>query len=564
MSNFASKPILNGLRFANNNPSTVYNTLPFEDKQDLNSYFQKWQRNDKCTIQLLFDFVPTFDIYTCDDEFVINVPLIAATTGIIGQTFKCYEGEIDFSLLAEGIYYGKLTYTDENGTLQDFRTSPLDVADLHEGTSLIEYRNSRNDKGVIFDTGIVFTLRIETLFDEFQPKAKKEQYEDQKYNAVLLNGIPYRTFTVYFGPAPAIGESTFLPDWLVDKLNVIFTCNEVKIDGTYYTTLDGAELKPTRPGNSYPNDGYWSLEVQSIPNFDLSEYQTGDEPEGDIIVIKKQVTYPNVAASFSVAGVFTDNSNLIRVVIYNFGGDAFTAQFGTSAGGVQIASFDLTGNLKNSLDIGEPFNTATTVYVTFRNPVGTIITGLNLKVIFDYNQYDAPILNPGTLGEFRFPKNFLGHYFEQNDGELEIDWNLATGLGNVGTKYANCAIVGTNGLADLSNKFIKVWSKDEVANFQATGGNNDGQVVLTRDVMPADGIPMFVDNTGISGQYPNANQTVTIASGDGGIMSYGITRSGSGGTAAATIGKSGNLGDGDPLNIEPEFVYLLTFVALTD
>lgn len=553
------------MRFANNNPSTQYNTLPFEDRVDQNSYWQKWQRNDKCPIQLLFDFVPTFDIYTCEDVFVMNVPLIAIPTGVIGQTFSVYEGEIDFSLLAEGVYYGKLTYEDENEVEQDFRTSPLDVRTTHEGTSLIEYRNSRNDKGVIFDTGIVFTLRIETLFDEFQPKAKKEQYEDQKYNALLLNGIPYRTFTVYFGPAPAIGESTFLPDWIVDKLNVIFTCNEVRIDGTYYTTLDGAELKPTRPGNSYPNDGYWSLEVQSIPNFDLSEYQTGDEPEGDIIVIKKAYTLPSVAASFAVNGVFTDNSNLIRVAVWNYGGDTFKMQFGTTSGGAEIAEFTIDGTLKNSLDIGEAFNTATTVYVTFRNLAGTIITGLNLKVTFDYNQYDAPVLNPGGLGgEFRYPKGHCGEYYEVNDGDLEIHWNLATGLGNVGTKYANCAIVGTNGIADFTNKFVKVWNPNEVANFQATGGNDDGQVLLTRDVLPTEGIPMFADDfTSGNGNKPNSNQTVAIAGG-GGDFAYELQRSGSGGTTTPTRGKTGNLGDGDPLNIEPEFIYLLKFVALTD
>lgn len=564
MSNYASKPLLNGLRFANNNPSAQYNTLPFDDKIDLNSYFQKWQRGDTCPIQLLFDFVPTLDIYTCDDYFVVNIPLTATTTGVIGQTFSVYEGAIDFSVLDEGVYYGKLTYEDENEILQDFRTSPLEVKDIHEGTSLFEYRNSRNNLGVIFDTGIVFKLRVETLFDEFLPKAKKQQYEDQKYNAMLLNGIPYRTFNVYFGPAPAIGESTFLPDWLVDKINLIFTCNEVRIDGTYYTSIDGAELKPTRPGNSYPNDGYWSLELQSIPNFDLSEYQTGDEPEGDIIVIKKAYSLPSVSASFAVNGVFTDNSNLVRVAVWNYGGDTFRMDFGTTALDDDIASFDILGSLDNPLDIGKLFNVATTVYVTFRNLAGTVITGLNLKVTFDYNQYDAPVLNPGSLGlEFRYPKGHCGQYYEVTDGDLETDWNLATGLGNVGTKYANCAIVGTNGIVDFTNKFIKVWNSSEVANFQATGGNTNGQVTLTRDVMPSEGIPMFGDSVGPSGQKPTASQTVAITGGSG-VISYELLRTGSGGTQTPTLGLSGDLGSGDPLNIEPEFVYLLTFVALTD
>jgi len=556
MANFASKPILNGLRFANNNPSTQYNTIPFEDAVDLRSYPQKWQRNDVCPIQLLFDFIPTLDIYTCDDIFVANIPLTPTANGVLDQTFQCYEGEIDFSTLAEGFYYGKLTYEDENETLQDYRTSPLDVADLHPGTSLIQYKNSQNDKGVIFDTGIEFCLRIECNFDEFTPKAKKAQYEDQKYNGMLLNGIPYRTFVLYFGSTTTQGDSTLIPDWLVDKLNVIFTCDSVRIDGTYYIGIEGAEFKPYRVGNSYPNDGYWSLEVQDVPNYDLSKYSSGTTPEGDLIVIKQAKTYNNVAASFNVVSVFTDNMNLIRVAVWNYGLDNFIVKFGISNGGNEIAEFEIDADLTNSLDIGHVFNAVQTVYVTFTDLSGTVITGVNLKVIFDYNKYDAPVLNPVTPGSGGlFPKGFFGLYKEINDGDLEIDWNLGTGYGNAGTRYSNCRIIAIE-----DGVHIRTWDGVDVSQLGTLVGNVGNLLTMIKANLPAEGVNLFANQfNGATNQKPNSTQPVAIT-GAAGPIGYELERA----TVPATIGISANLGSAQPMEIEPRSIILLAYEAFTD
>lgn len=562
MANFASKPILNGLRFANNNPSTQYNTIPFEDAVDLRSYPQKWQRNDVCPIQLLFDFVPTLDIFTCDDIFVTNIPLTPTANGVLDQTFQCYEGEIDFSTLAEGFYYGKLTYEDENETLQDYRTSPLDVADNHPGTSLIQYKNSQNNNGVIFDTGIEFCLRIECNFDEFTPKAKKAQYEDQKYNGMLLNGIPYRTFVLYFGSTTTQGDSTLIPDWLVDKLNVIFTCDSVRIDGTYYIGIEGAEFKPYRVGNSYPNDGYWSLEVQDVPNYDLSKYNSGTTPQGDLIVIKQAKTYNNVAASFNVVGVFTDNMNLIRVAVWNYNASdedpqPFIMRLGTSALGNQIAQFEFSGtDLTGSDDIGHVFNAAQTVYVTFTDLSGTVITGVNLKVIFDYNKYDAPVLNPVTPGgSGLFPKGFFGLYKEINDGDLEIDWNFGTGYGNPDTRYSNCRIVAIE-----DGVHIRTWNGVDVSQLGTLVGNVGNLLTMIKANLPAEGINLFANQfNGATNQKPNSTQTVAIT-GAAGTIGYELERA----TVDATIGLSADLGEGQPMEIEPRSIILLAYEAFTD
>lgn len=555
-----SAPILNGFRFANQNPTydPRYNKLPFDELVDQNSYAQKWQTNDVVPIQIISDFVPTFDIYNCADEFVANIPLNPAPNGIKDQTFLVYEGEVDFNGYDEDFYYGKLTYTDENSVLQDFRTSPLDVATLHAGTSLIQYKNSQNDKGVVFDTGIEFCFRIESNFDEFQPKAKTAQYEDQKYNSMVLNSIPYRTSVLYFGSTDTIGDSTLLPNWVADKLNVIFTCDQVRVDGEYYTRLDSGDLKPYRAGNSFPNDGYWSLEVQHVPNFDLRKYVSGDTPTGDLRVVRDAIKRENVSAGFNVPGLFTDNMALVSISVWNYNLDNFIIRLGTALNSSNIAEFEVKANLTNLFDVGEVFNSATTVYVSFTDLAGNIITGVNLKIWFVFDDYSAPVLNnPAGGGNGLFPKGFVGHYKYQDIADLTIDWNIATGMGNAGTRWSNCKILS---ITDEAGLYIQSWDGVDVNDLNTITGNEDNLLTLLKANLPAEGIQLFVNQfNGATNQKPTNEQPVAIT-GASGSIGYELERA----TGEPNIGLSGKLGEGQPIEIAPRSIILLTFEAITD
>jgi len=152
MANTFRIPLLNSFRWVNANPNVDarYNSKPFDDKVDQYNpngpYYAKWQTNDKAQIQLLSDFVPSLNFYDyCSNKFYLNIPITPIGTQILGVTFVCYQAEVDFSLFAEGDYYGQITYND--GTQdQVWQTSPLNLA----GKSL-EYKTRQKDRLINYE-----------------------------------------------------------------------------------------------------------------------------------------------------------------------------------------------------------------------------------------------------------------------------------------------------------------------------------------------------------------------------------------------------------------------------
>lgn len=571
MANFFQIPLANSSRWVQHNAPRDgrYNTLSFDNKLDSKFYTLKRQRGgvydplqpavdpDIEPIQLLSDFVPTLKYYDCNGKFITNIALNPIANGILNQTFICYQASVDWSLFAAGRYYGEISYTDQNNVVQYWQTCGIDVAIYWPSTVLVEYTNNQNDKGIIFETNIVFNIRLEGLMDEYQPKSLRTQYEDQKQDGRLLNGIPYRNFNFIIG----IGIS--FPDWIIDKMNVIFTLSSVSVDGTYYIATDGTEFKLTRPSNQKIKDAYASLEVQSVPNSIGDKYTLGTTPTGDLIVIKQQKTYENVGGSFNVPGIFGDNTNLIRIAIWNYGLTMFDMLIGTTPGGNDIAEFtgigtpnsDTSVDLTNSEDIGHVFNDAETVYITIPN-------GVNLKITLDYNKYDAPVLNPVTPGVGGFTKGQGGMYKAiASTGvtalqQLAIDWNVATGMGQAGTPWEKCQIAD-----EFNGKTFYGWDRTTLATLLGTeiGAN---EITLDMGNLPNEGIGMFTtDVNPTAGNLPTRSQYVARArSSANQALNYEIVE----GTTPAWLGSTEPLGDGDPFDNTPDSIITLIFFCISD
>lgn len=539
---------LNAFRWVNRNPvlDPRYNTLPFDQQVDYYSYFQKWQTNDTLKIQVISDFVPHLNFYTCQDQLLLNVPLNLIAIQVVG--IKVYEAEVSFlNFPANNTYYGTISYIDQNLVTQYWDTCPLEVRTKHAGTLLYEYWNTYNDKGIVFDTGIKFCMRIEGLVREYTPESADQLFTDQKYDTTTENSIPYRTFKNYIGTAAG------LPDWIIDKMNLIFSVNTKTIDGTAYNRKDGAKWEITRPTQTKKQDGYMSLDIVPQNNIPLQQFSVGDTPVGDLIVIKKAYPLLNIGKSQVVPGIFNDMSNLIRLAITNKGANSFLAKLGTTAGGNEIAQKLISTDITTSWDIGHFFDAVVTVYLTVPN-------GVNLNVIFDYNQYDSPVLNP-NLPTFKYPKGAIGQYFALTVPQLNIDWNLATGNGNPGTPYANCAIFGTNGLPNIKGKYLQVWDRTNLASLQQIVGNLNNQVEITTDVLPASGVNLFnLNDNNDANDLPGATDSVATGRDNGNQdLNYRMNK----GLAPANVGISSDLGLGEPLNITPDSLTVLHFVAIS-
>jgi hypothetical protein len=91
------------------------------------------------------------------------------------------------------------------------------------------------------------------------PAADSEVYYSQTKSAKIISAIPFNIWKITFGDGRGI------PNYVADKINRIFCCEYVRIDGEYYTKKDDAELSVI----SYPEKmakGVWGLDVVRYDN----------------------------------------------------------------------------------------------------------------------------------------------------------------------------------------------------------------------------------------------------------------------------------------------------------
>lgn len=544
-------PTLNPLPFYN--PDLVvdakYNNRAFDDKVGESCYDIKRQRTDSAVkMQILSDYTDVelkfYVAYT--RAFALDVPFTAIGIPITGATFKGYEAVIDFSDLAEDIYYAEITYTDEDDNDIVLRTPLIDVKNYHPDTILFEYTDVVNRLGIIFDTGIEFNFRVEGLLRNYQPSSSDEDYVDQKYNSISLNSIPYRVFDLFIG---AFGVQQY-PDWLIEKLNYIFACKLKKIEGTYYNKADGAKFELTRP-TQIDDRGYPKITVIQDENLGIQEYKTGDEPIGDIIVVRKTVKLDNVSTDQSVAGVFTDNVTLCRIDLWNYGFDAFTLT--VSDGTDVLGEFKISGdNITEALELVKVFNSPKTLYLTG-------IDGTDLKIYLVYDKLDAPVLNPASAEGAYLPKTIYT-YYEEAPGDIDNDWNVATGQGQPDTQFEGCVMLGTNGTDDITDMVLIGWDRLNPATLQTSKGSNE--VTLIMDNLPAEGVHTLtqIQNDAPS-DIPTPTSHVAVSSDPAtqNRKAYEMKRA----TLTPNIGLTANLGSGVPIDITPLGYIVLRFVKLS-
>jgi len=480
-------------RWVDNNVSSPYNTLPLESHVDDLNYAQPVQcggggyQSDTGQIQLTSDFTPTGGLYTWYNEYVKAVTFTAIDPPIIGNmpgtntpiTFVCYNAEIDFSDVDPGLYYAKINYTDGSEVVHDWRTSPLDVQIHHEGTQRIEATNFTNDKGVVFVNADLSTLtivyRVGSLIRSPLVKTDATDYEDQYNDRTQEVSVPFITLTQLFYAA----SGYLLPFYVIEKINLLYSLNLVLIDGNPFAKLSNSDFKPTR-AETGSQGAWWEVEIQPNFSYPNEQFITGTPTDsGDYIVIKQAKTFKAQSADFAFAGNFTAGKNLIRLAVKNIGMNAFTLKVGNAEGDNSYGQFDIPAQLDNSLDIGKLFTSPVDVWISG-------IAGCNLDITFDWNDYLAKNTIPGPSAQI-FAKNTLYYFQEVTPGSFVVEFNVATGLGNVGTDHVGCVLAGTNGTPTVTELLIRGWKSDEVlpANTRNTVvGVANNEVTLIENQLP--------------------------------------------------------------------------------
>lgn len=202
-------------------------------------YAQPWQTSDTIKLQFESNFSPLNVSLVNKDGIQVGSTLVATNKAANRYEAGMYVFEAAYSLagVEEGYYCVKLTCGSP--VLKTFISEPIHVKELHENTVRLDYSNSRYHGDVIFETGIEFQMRIKALIQNFKPGGKRTMYDDEKFNPTVLSAKPYRAFDILFGFDYGV------PDWVADKLNWIWSCNSVYVDGKSFAMEEGdMELLP--------------------------------------------------------------------------------------------------------------------------------------------------------------------------------------------------------------------------------------------------------------------------------------------------------------------------------
>lgn len=543
MANYFNISGLNGFDWYLRDPilDPSYNTIPSEyDRRSYNpngKYLQKWQTNDVPPIQLLSDFTPTLKFYICGTRTLyrnVDLPIIA--NSLIGVSFKSYQATVDFSDWDVGRYYGEITYIDENSNTITYNTSPFDLATKHPDTLKFEYTHSLNTLNILFQSPIDLTLqfRVEGWISLIDPESDTELYTDQEHNVTEEDSIPYFNYSLFIGSAKGV------PDWVIKKMGLIFTCDQKKIDGIYYEKASAdAKFTPTRPENTRNTDAYWAIPVIRNEDFFIEDLIIGDNPDENAIqVIVRAKEYLLNGGNIVLANTLKKATRLSYIQITNRDLTPFNVSVGITIGGSELGIYTLSGNITDTLAINKGFNSAATLYVTG-------LTGHNTDVWIEWHQLDDVTAIP-TTGNGGWPKGFVGIYEELVPGDFELDWDVATGLGQAGRKYEGCALSGTNGTLDRSNMAVVGWDRSLPATRDTSIGDPDNSVTLTRANLPAEGLS--VNGLTINTSYRTGDRSQRAAAND----------------PTATLAKTENMGSGQAFDITPFSLYTVFFVKIVD
>ena len=189
-------------------------------------YAQKWQTTDIMNLQFISNFdslsITVFKSYGIATSASCNATPKRANRDLPG--FFAYEASISWAGFAPGVYYVQVSRLEQILLISE----PICIANIHAGTLYFQYYNSRFHEDVIFETGIKFNFRVEGELGRGVFGSNDSVFADQKLNYYTLNSKPHS------GIMLKVGGTFGVPDWVLEKLNYIWSCNNVSIDGNQY------------------------------------------------------------------------------------------------------------------------------------------------------------------------------------------------------------------------------------------------------------------------------------------------------------------------------------------
>lgn len=200
-------------------------------------YRQPWLTSDVIVNQFINNQgAVNIKVIDCKQNLLFATPMQQKQQNQYEPEYFIYESSQALNALPEGVYY--LLAEIGSGPNKRLISEPIEVSGRIENTLLLQYKHRKYRGGVVFETGIEFSIRVHGFLRLQPPASKDTLYEDQVLDMVMVQSKPYRIWElVFFGPEGG------LPDWMIDKLNWVLGCSDLRIDGKYYTKQEGAKIE---------------------------------------------------------------------------------------------------------------------------------------------------------------------------------------------------------------------------------------------------------------------------------------------------------------------------------
>lgn len=322
---------LNQFRFTPNvsNIGSKFNTEDF-DKVIFNNQILDWQQK-RCFFQPIqnsdgLKIIAKATDYEANNGsgFVSKLMLKDRYGKIIKTTnFQSFDNDnylyIDdrfyFDSIEEG-YYGmilEMAYTfgdSDEYAYSYFYSDFIHVKEKHETTLWVQYSNYYTKMGIPFEQLRQVTsdlgFRIYGSRTEISYESDRTIFIDQDDNPIQLKGIANRSFIFCFG-----GNKQQIPDYVIDKLNNIFTLSDLSIDGVSYVPTDGSSIE--KEGDIHNPLYSAKIVLQKKDNVESYSFKPNDSETFDIMDFST-ISYP--FATYQV-GLYNGTNTIVNSITSN-------------------------------------------------------------------------------------------------------------------------------------------------------------------------------------------------------------------------------------------------------
>lgn len=234
-------------------PDTI---LPWQQNT---GFCQPWQKSDTIFLQLQTNIGPvSLILKDCETGYVIDTKLFTQKEESVTQPgLFIYELSMPLTDYPAGCYYAEITL-GADPVVFTLRTGELEIAETHENSLYLEYKNYEFRNDIIWETGAFMAIRVFGTNKYLKTASKSTTYEDQVLNMTALRSTPYRIWRLI------IGQSKGIPDWYQDKLGGIIGNSTLLIDGKPFTKPADNDLELIED-DRYPKRG-WGVELRERYN----------------------------------------------------------------------------------------------------------------------------------------------------------------------------------------------------------------------------------------------------------------------------------------------------------